>query len=291
MANKNSPEQMMGKIIKEMKSQNLQTEDQINSFMNGLIGKNIDEFDFDSQSMTKEEQAEELIFQALESSIDKGKDLILKAKELDPDNSDIYNFLGDLEKTPEKSIQYYEQGVQSGERKLGKKFFKENEGHFWLIIETRPYMRSLFNYASCLGLLNKDEEAIKCYFRIMELNPDDNMGVRYEMFSLSLKINAFKIIEALLKEYPDDYQAHWIYNKVLYHFKKGQYKKAEEEFEMAININRHIPRYLLGKTKLPKKLPEYITVGRADEAVAYVADNINLWEQTQGSLDFIASKI
>ena len=55
MANKNSSEQIMAKIMKEIQSQNLQTEDQINSFMNGLIGKNIDELDFGSgEELTNE---------------------------------------------------------------------------------------------------------------------------------------------------------------------------------------------------------------------------------------------
>ena len=117
------------------------------------------------------------------------------------------------------------------------------------------------------------------------------MGARYELFSVALKINAFKIIDTLLKEYTDDYSAHWVYNKVLYRLKKNEINKAEEEWIMAINTNRHVPRYLLGKTKLPKKLPEYISRGYADEAQCYVAENLHLWKETEGSLNFIELKI
>lgn len=60
---------------------------------------------------------------------------------------------------------------------------------------------------------------------------------------------------------------------------------------MAINTNRHVPRYLLGKTKLPKKLPDYMSIGYADEAQCYVAENLHLWEEAEGALDFIKSKI
>ena len=80
MANKNSSEQIMAKIMKEIQSQNLQTEDQINSFMNGLIGKNIDELDFGSgEVLTNEEKAIELVDLAYESSPKKGKELIEEA--------------------------------------------------------------------------------------------------------------------------------------------------------------------------------------------------------------------
>ena len=97
MANKNSSEQIMAKIMKEIQSQNLQTEDQINSFMNGLIGKNIDELDFGSgEELTNEEKAIELVDLAYESSPKKGKELIEEALKLDPDNTDAYNYLGEI---------------------------------------------------------------------------------------------------------------------------------------------------------------------------------------------------
>lgn len=292
MANKknSSSEQTMAKLVQEMEKQGLRSEEEIRTFLNGMVGKNINEFNF-RLNESKEDQAQDLIYEAWESSPKKAKQLILQAKELDPDNADVYNYLGDIENTPEKALDFYEQGIKAGEKKLGKKFIKENEGHFWLMIETRPYMRSLFNSARCLALLDQNEEAVEKYFRILKLNPDDNMGARYELFSVSLEINAFKIIEALLKEYPDEYGANWTYNKVLYHIKKNEIKEAEEEWFMAINTNRHVPRYLLGKTKLPKKLPDYMSIGYADEAQCYVAENLHLWEETKGALDFIKSKI
>lgn len=288
--NNNSSEQMMAKLVQEMEKQGIRSEEDIKSFLNGVIGKNIGELNFGANEESKEDQAQDLIYEAWESSPKRAQQLILQAKELDPDNSDVYNYLGDLEATPEKAFEYYEQGLIAGEKKLGKKFIKENKGHFWLMIKTRPYMRSLFNTAKCLALLNQNEESAKRYFRILELNPGDNMGARYELFSVSLKINAFKIIEALLKEYPEEFSAHWTYNKVLYHIKKNEIKEAEQEWFIAINTNRHVPRYLLGKTKLPKKLPDYISIGYVDEAQCYVAENLNLWQQTEGGLDFIESR-
>jgi tetratricopeptide (TPR) repeat protein len=185
MANKNSSEQIMAKIMKEIQSQNLQTEDQINSFMNGLIGKNIDELDFGSgEELTNEEKAIELVDLAYESSPKKGKELIEEALKLDSDNIDAYNYLGEIEHDISKSLGHYTKGIEAGERKLGKKFFKENEGHFWLMIETRPYMRAKFNVADTLALLNRDTEAVNHYVEMLGLNPSDNLGVRYELLSI-----------------------------------------------------------------------------------------------------------
>ncbi|MDP2168388.1 MAG: hypothetical protein Q8J64_08670 [Thermodesulfovibrionales bacterium] len=45
-------------------------------------------------------------------------------------------------KSLDEEIDLYRQGVEAGEMALGKKAFKEGVGHFWGILETRPYMRA-----------------------------------------------------------------------------------------------------------------------------------------------------
>lgn len=167
---------MMAKLIQEKDKKGLRSEGDIKSFLNSILGKNIDELNFGTENMSGEDQAQDLIYEAWESSPKKARQLILKAKELDSHHPDVYNYLGDGEDTPEKALNFYEQGIKAGEKKLGKKFIGENQGHFWLMMETRPYMLSLFNYAKCLALLNQNEEAAKKYCRILELNPGDNMG-------------------------------------------------------------------------------------------------------------------
>ena len=39
-------------------------------------------------------------------------------------------------------IEHMRRIVETGQRTLGEQFFKENRGHFWGILETRPYMRA-----------------------------------------------------------------------------------------------------------------------------------------------------
>ena len=290
MANKNSSEQIMAKIMKEIQSQNLQTEDQINSFMNGLIGKNIDELDFGSgEELTNEEKAIELVDLAYESSPKKGKELIEEALKLDPDNIDAYNYLGEIEHDISKSLGHYTKGIEAGERKLGKKFFKENEGHFWLMIETRPYMRAKFNVADTLALLNRDTEAVNHYVEMLGLNPSDNLGVRYELLSILLKNEAYDSCDELIQEFPEEESSHWLYNVALYYFRIENPIKARRILNKAKNENQHVSKFLLGKKKLPTSLPEYISVGGVEEAALYVAKNKHLWHANEGALQFLVS--
>lgn len=39
-------------------------------------------------------------------------------------------------KTCQEAISYFEKAVQAGRNDLGENFFKENEGHFWGLIES-----------------------------------------------------------------------------------------------------------------------------------------------------------
>lgn len=278
-------EQMMAKIIGEMQNKGLQTEDQIRGFMNGMMGKSIDDIDFETPS--KQQEAQNLLYQAYDSRIKKGKQLAEEALELDPNNADIYNYLADIEPDIEKALKLYEQGVKAGEKKLGKKIFKEDKGYFWGILETRPYMRSKAGLAECLAITGQGQEAIAIYWDMLDLNPNDNQGVRYNLSSLLLKLEDFKAYEKLYKLYPDDGGADWNYNRVLYYFKKGNMVKAKSQLQEAIKTNKHVIPYLAGKKRLPKNPPEYIGFGDSREAVAYVMSNKELWETTEGSLEFL----
>jgi tetratricopeptide (TPR) repeat protein len=290
MANKNLSEQIMAKIIKEMKSQNLQTEDQINSFMNGIIGKNIDELDFGDEGLTDEDKSNELVDFAYESSPKKGKQLIEQALTLDPDDADAYNYLGGLEQDIKKALDFYIKATEAGKRKLGKKVFKEDKGHFWYIIETRPFMRVKFNLAEALAILERDAEAVKHYVELLELNPDDNLGVRYELLSILLKNEVYDSCEDLVRGFPDETSSLWLYNVALYYFKTENPIKARRILKKAKNENQHVSKFLLGKKKLPDSMPEYIAVGGVEEAALYVAKNKHLWYDAEGAIQFFTSE-
>ena len=122
---------------------------------------------------------------------------------------------------------------------------------------------------------------------MLDLNPNDNQGVRYNLSSLLLKAEEFKAYEKLYKLYPDDGGADWNYNRVLYYFKKGNMVKAKSQLQEAIRTNKHVIPYLAGKKRLPKNPPEYIGFGDSREAAAYVMSTKELWEVTEGSLEFL----
>ena len=147
-----------------------------------------------------------------------GKKLIKKALKLDPNNVDALKYLADVEENLDKASKMYEKAVKIAEKYLGKSFFKENKGYFWGLIETRPYMRVSADYARCLFLNGEADRALKIYEDLLELNPMDNQGIRYEISTALLRNRKLSKYEFLLKEFEDEDCALWHYNNAMYHF-------------------------------------------------------------------------
>lgn len=78
--------------------------------------------------------------------------LARKALEISPDCADAYVPLAEeTARSLREAADLYAEGVAAGERALGKESFAEEVGHFWSVIETRPYMRASRVGPSFLG--------------------------------------------------------------------------------------------------------------------------------------------
>ena len=107
---------------------------------------NIVEFPGGQPEMNKEQEAQDLIYDAWESdSPVQRKRLARKAIELDPDCTDAYSILADAHDSFEKKNEYYLKGMGAFKNKYGEEYFTENKGYFWGLFETRPFMRLIAN--------------------------------------------------------------------------------------------------------------------------------------------------
>jgi tetratricopeptide (TPR) repeat protein len=189
----------------------------------------------------------------------------------------------------EEARDLYEQGVRAGERTLGLQAFQEDVGYFWGLLETRPYMRARAGLAACLWRLGRRSEAIAHYTDMLRLNPNDNQGLRYSLLDCLIAEGDDAAVEKLLGDYAEDASAHWLYATALWTFRReGAGQKAEEALGKALEQNRHVPAYLLGRKRLPGRLPEYIGFGDENEAVSYAAQAIEAWRKTPGALEWLA---
>src|SRR5258706_536844 len=74
--------------------------------------------------------------------------LAREALKLDPGCIDAVVVLAQATRLSQEGyIQKLSDAVQTGEGTMGREYLEQNRGHFWLLTETRPYMRALFELA------------------------------------------------------------------------------------------------------------------------------------------------
>jgi len=278
-------EKDLAKLMEEIKKQDFKSTDELNAFMNNLIGQSLDDL---PERTDKKGRSQDLVHEAYEQPVSKAKKLIKQALELDPNNTDAYNYLASVEKDIDKAIKQYEKAIKAGEKTLGKKFFKEEKGFFWGMLETRPYMRAKAGLADCLYAKNEVDKAIKIYEEMLELNPNDNQGIRYLLSTLLLEKDDLNKFELFIKNSEEENCAVWNFNNALYRFKKfGNKANTDKILLNTHKSNEFVIDYMIGIKKMPNEQPRYIGRGDENEAIAYVFGNWKIWNNTEGALDWL----
>jgi len=164
------------------------------------------------------------------------------------------------------------------EDKLGEKFIKENKGDFWLIPETREYMEMRVDYADVLWLSGKRNESLEVDKGTLELNPNDNQGVRDWAIFKAVNLRDFDYAKKLFKDYEEDRGATMLLGKILYNYSLGDMKKAKENAESLKDHNPYIKDYIIEKKRIPLEEPFFYGYGDENEAIiamTYAKDAIN----------------
>jgi len=237
------------------------------------------------------EQADALICEAEETTNrDKSLNLARKALKLSPYCVDAYNFLAQESRDTREQLELYERAIQAGKLLLGETFFQENKGHFWGLIETRPYMRAIHGYAETLWEVGRRAEAISNYWEMLRLNPNDNQGIRYVLASCILEEGRDDEMLRLMARHGDEVTGFMAYSKALWTFRTtgGSNDRSDAVLKEAINTNDHVPAYLLGLKFVPYRLPDYYSWGSDEEAIIYAAGAEKAWEKTPGALEWLA---
>ena len=237
---------------------------------------------------TPRDRAERLLHEAFEADDpDEIQGLVRKALKIWPDCADAYSLLAEEAKGPRETLHYYLEAVAAGKRDIGPKLFQELTGNFWLALETRPFMRAMNGLANSLWILGRREEAVEHYKAMLQLNPNDNQGIRYILASCLLEMGRDAEVAALLNQF-DEASACWVYSNALLAFRKdGDSPHAQQLLRVAQVMNPHIPDLLIGRVVIPQRMPAYIERGDMSEAVDYAAANLRAWRASHGALEWL----
>jgi tetratricopeptide (TPR) repeat protein len=231
--------------------------------------------------------AQDLVDQAYQTDDwEERLDLATEAIDICPDCADAFLVLAELAPSGREAAEMYQFAVEAGERALGGPAgMHELAGHFWSVIETRPYMRARLGLAQALWSAGQREEAMQHCQGLLQLNPNDNQGVRYVLASYYCDTSRDDELARLLEQFADDASAEWAFSRALLAFRRdGDTPGARALLTQAHAANPHVAQYLLGHEQLPADLPEYVELGGETEAISYASQYLSGWRASSGAI-------
>jgi tetratricopeptide (TPR) repeat protein len=251
------------------------------------------DFPGDRPGTSNEEKAQDMVYDAWDSNSPvQRKRLARKAIELDPFCADAYCVLAEEYESVEKRRECFTKGIAVFKEKYGKKYFKENTGYFWGLIETRPYMRLCAGYGELLWETGEKEAAIAQYEELLQLNPNDNQGLRYNLLNWLLATGNLDKAGELLKNH-DEGSAFILFNRLLFIIKMepSNTKKIADAYRKANRENPFVTQYLLGNKTLPDSEPEYCGIGDENEALTYCFGAKRIWQEDEAAMAILGELV
>jgi tetratricopeptide (TPR) repeat protein len=216
--------------------------------------------------------------------------LAREALEIWPDCADAYNLLARRAPDSESAARLFELGMAAGERALGPAAFAEAAGHFWGVLETRPYMRCRQGLAESLVEMKRLAEAAEHFEAMLRLNPEDSQGIRHTLVNVLMVLNRDAEAWELVGRYPEDPWTLMAYPRALLRFRReGDSLEARRALKRAVQANRFVPGLLLKTRDVPPPSP-YFSPGREDEASAYYLLAWETWTGTEGALGWLRQR-
>jgi len=261
--------------------------------MEGVMQKFVHSLQGDPDQDTPLGKAQALMYQAFEEPEEERRIQLAKdALAISPDCADAYVLLAEHSPSRKDTLRLYEQGLAAGERALGAEAFEQDVGHFWGVLETRPYMRARLGLALSLWTAGRRDEAVKHLQDMLRLNPGDNQGVRYTLAGFLLFLDRDDDLAQFLQQYADEASAAWAYTKALLAFRQqGDTPATRQLLKQAKKTNKHVPAYLLGDKFPPTGQPRYYSPGDESEALEYIGSFLAGWKDTPGAIAWVRANV
>lgn len=217
-----------------------------------------------------QKRAEELMAEAddlAESDPRAAARLARKALRADPECVDALVYLAEATSATEaECITRLRQAVDVAEKALGERVFREAKGDFWQYLPTRPYMRARECLARALVRDRQLQEASRHCAAMLELNPNDNLGVRYPQLGLLLALGQLHQARQLLRRYRGDAMAVWAWGKMIERFMSKDKRGARTALDRALEVNRYVAVYVVLPQTMSLDVPGSYMFGSDEEA-------------------------
>ena len=222
-----------------------------------------------------------------------------KSLKLDPENLDAAFFIAEIEADSYVDmLERTEKILEYGEKLMIEKGFmdKESIGSFWLIVETRPYMRVKFAYANLLKDCGMLIAAISEYEDMMRLCKNDNLGVRHSlMYLYAITENEKKAIN-IYKKF-NSFETSLVLPLSILYYRKKDLKESFKYLKKLEEGNKDTKKFLkfIYEGKIDNILEEINEFGyrpaTIEELAMFFAENDNLFNSTMGYVEWAYNQL
>ena len=245
--------------------------EQLNEHLRGLMeGGALDEALKAPDS--PKQQARMRAGQALRTNnLDESRRIAGEALAIDPECVDAQ--LAQVEFGEDASIPRYHEIIEIGRRELDPSLFEKQRGNFWGIHETRPFLRALQHLAVTCLWREQFEQATAACEEILDLNRQDNLGVREILLTLYLRERNRDKGAALIARFPHVESAAWNWGIFLYESLYGTETSRRAALADAMRVNSHAVMRVLGMEPVESLHVDAIagSVEEADNAALLLA--------------------
>ena len=158
----------------------------------------------------------------------------------------------------------------------------------WVIADNRPALRGLVRTFQWRLARNERDSAVITAERLMELNRDDNHGLRFMLMNEYLRGGQDAKALALAEQYPHDLAPETRFGAVLALVRMQRMQDAEHTLHTAHSDLPKTAQYLLpARIRRPKLQQGTIEVGGDDQAWFYRDEMRSVWQRTPGALEWL----
>jgi len=237
-------ERVLARMVREGKFPNADT---ASNYIESLLAEKEPEEVFQELELTPEEESLLLVAEVgLVETDEEAESLLRRALEIDPHNIDAQVLLLSATK-PEEEAQHLRQIVRDAEEHLGPDFFTTRRGQFYVDPETRPYLRARQALMVALGAAKDFGAAIEEGEGLLELVPEDPLGVADYLAGYYLAADQpEQALDLMDNRFAGEEGPVFQYARMIAHHRLGHSDEAEEALEEALQANPFVFPILLG---------------------------------------------
>lgn len=195
----------------------------------------------------------------------------------------------DATRRPAKALREWCRAVETGLAALPPTFVFGRDLLEWGWLENRPFLRA---YTS-LGIAYQERgllgEACTILENVLDLNPNDNQGVRTPIMECLFALRRPRRVLDLSERFQEYQDMTVLYGRALALLQLGQTGDARTAAAAAVEAYPLAAEELLktAHTPPPQEFPGYLAYGGEDEAYDYWTRFGEFWKRTPGALDLL----